>query len=326
MKLTLLCSQIVVTNGAKQAIAQVVQAVCGPGDEVLIPAPYWVSYPEMARLAGAQPLILPASSAEGFILSAEALEKALTPNSRLLILCTPSNPTGAVYTPAQLAALAEVVARHPRLIVLSDEIYEHIIYPPAVHASFAALPHMYERTVTVNGFSKAFAMTGWRMGYLAAPAWIAAAAASIQGQTTSGASSIAQAASVAALKLGRAGGESVAAMVSSFRARRDYVASRIAAWPGARMGLPEGAFYAMPDVSAYTGPGKSAPGFGEIGSSEALCSFLLQDGMVALVPGEAGGAPGTLRISYAASMDTLREACDRVERSLAKVVPQPTRQ
>lgn len=311
------------TNGAKQAIAQTVQAVCGPGDEVLIPAPFWVSYPEMARLAGAEPRILATTSEQGFILSAEALEKALTPASRLLILCTPSNPTGAVYTPAQLAALAEVVARHPRLIVLSDEIYEHIIYPPAVHASFAVLPGMYERTVTVNGFSKAFAMTGWRMGYLAAPAWIAAAAASIQGQTTSGASSIAQAASVAALKLGHAGGESVAQMVSAFRTRRDYVAARIAAWPGARMGLPEGAFYAMPDVSAYTGPGKSAPGFGSIGSSEELCSFILQDGMVALVPGEAFGAPGTLRISYAASMETLKEAMDRVERSLAKVEPQP---
>jgi len=237
----------------------------------------------------------------------------------MLILCSPSNPTGAVYTLEQLAALAKVVARHPRLVVLADEIYEHIIYAPATHHSFAALPGMWERTATVNGFSKAFAMTGWRMGYLAAPTWIAAAAASIQGQTTSGASSIAQRASLAALGLGHAGGESVATMVHAFQQRRDYVCRRISAWPGARMRVPDGAFYAMPDMSAYTGPGAQASGFGPIPDTDTLAVYLLQQANVALVPGEAFGAPGTIRISYAASMEVLTEALDRVERALVNI-------
>lgn len=224
-----------------------------------------------------------------------------------------------MYPLAALQALAAVVARHPRLLVLSDEIYEHIIYPPACHHSFAALPGMWERTATVNGFSKAFAMTGWRMGYLAAPGWMAAAAAAVQGQTTSGASSIAQRASLAALALGRAGGPAVAAMVAAFRQRRDYVAARVAAWPGARMALPAGAFYAMPDLSAYARAGCRAPGFGPLESTDALAAYLLQAACVALVPGEAFGAPGTLRISYAASLETLAEALDRVEKALAAV-------
>lgn len=314
------------SNGAKQAIAQVVQAVCGPGDEVLIPAPYWVSYPEMARLAGATPVVLSTSPVDGFVLSPEALEAALTPASRLLILCTPSNPTGCVYPPAALAALAAVVARHPRLMVLSDEIYEHIIYPPAVHASFAALPGMWPRTATVNGFSKAFAMTGWRLGYVAAPSWVATACAAIQGQTTSGASSVAQRAGVAALGLGKAGGAPVAGMVAAFRARRDYVASRIAAWPGAVMPLPDGAFYALPHLGAYTGPTARAPGYeGPIETTDDLCAYLLRTSLVALVPGEAFGAPGTVRLSYAASDEVLRTALDRVEAALAAITPQPVR-
>lgn len=237
----------------------------------------------------------------------------------MLILCSPSNPTGAVYSAAQLAALAAVVARHPRLLVLSDEIYEHIIYSPATHTSFAALPGMWARTVTVNGFSKAFAMTGWRMGYLAAPTWLAQAAASIQGQTTSGASSVAQRAALAALGLGHAGGEAVAAMVAAFRSRRDYVCARISAWPGAVMRVPEGAFYVMPDMSGYTGGGASAPGFGPIPDTDTLATYLLQQANVALVPGEAFGAPGTIRISYAASQEVLTEALDRIEKALAAI-------
>jgi aspartate/glutamate/aspartate-prephenate aminotransferase len=241
----------------------------------------------------------------------------------MLILCTPSNPTGAVYPLEALRAIAAVVARHPRLLVMSDEIYEHIIYPPAQHHSFGTLPGMWERTLTVNGFSKAFAMTGWRMGYLAAPSWAAAAAASVQSQTTSGASSIAQRASLAALALGPAGGAPVAEMVAAFRSRRDYVAKRIAAWPGIKLASPDGAFYVMPDVAAYTGAGVTAPGFGAIPDSETLCRYLLESALVALVPGEAFGAPGTLRISYAASMETLTEALDRCEAALKKVTPQP---
>ena len=247
----------------------------------------------------------------------------LTPASRMLILCTPSNPTGAVYPLAALQAIAAVVARHPRLLVLSDEIYEHIIYPPAKHHSFAALPGMWERTITVNGFSKSFAMTGWRMGYLAAPNWAAAAAASVQSQTTSGASAIAQRASLAALAMGPAGGAPVAEMVAAFRSRRDYVSRRISAWPGVKLAPPDGAFYVMPDVSAYCGPNASAPGFGPVPDSDTLCRYLLESALVALVPGEAFGAPGTLRISYAASMETLTEALDRCEKALKAIVPQP---
>ena len=190
--ITYATDEIVVSNGAKQSVWQALFATVSPGDDVLIPAPYWVSYPEMVALAGANAVILPSTADENFLLTPEQLERALTPQSRLLILCSPSNPSGAVYTPSQLAALADVVRQHPRLLVLSDEIYEYITYEPAQHVSFASLPGMWERTLTVNGFSKAFAMTGWRLGYLAAPRPFARAAAVIQSQTTSGASSIAQ--------------------------------------------------------------------------------------------------------------------------------------
>eukprot|EP00878_Enallax_costatus_P027045 GHUV01029077.1.p1 GENE.GHUV01029077.1~~GHUV01029077.1.p1 ORF type:complete len:426 (+),score=84.05 GHUV01029077.1:51-1328(+) len=200
--------EIVVSNGAKQAIWQGLLATVSPGDEVIIPAPYWVSYPEMARLANAKPVVVNTTPDQGFIMMAQQLEAVLTPRSRLLILCTPSNPTGAVYSLEQLQAIAEVVSRHPRLLVMSDEIYESICYPPAQHHSFAALPGMWERTLTVNGFSKAYAMTGWRLGYLAAPKHFAKAAAAIQSQSTSGASSIAQQAALAALALGPKGGGS----------------------------------------------------------------------------------------------------------------------
>ena len=260
----------------------------------------------MVRLSGAEPVIVPCPPSDGFLLTAAALEAALTPRTRMLILCTPSNPTGAVYPEEALQALAAVAARHPRLVVLSDEIYEHIIYPPARHVSFASLPGMWGRTVTVNGFSKAFAMTGWRMGYLAAPGWAAAAAASI-----------AQAASLAALGMGHAGGAPVAAMVAAFLQRRDYIVARLSAWPGVRLAAPDGAFYVMPDVTAYCGC--EAPGFGPIPDSETLCRYLLETALVAAVPGEAFGLPGTLRISYACSLETLAEAADRMEAALRKL-------
>jgi aspartate/glutamate/aspartate-prephenate aminotransferase len=309
--------EVVVSNGAKQAIWQALLATCAEGDEVVIPAPFWVSYPEMARLAGATPVILDTTAADGFLLSPAKLAAALTPRSRLLILCSPSNPSGAVYPPAALAALAAVVAAHPRLLVLSDEIYEHIIYPPARHVSFASLPGMHARTLTVNGFSKAFAMTGWRLGYLAAPRPFAAAAGVVQSQSTSGASSIAQHAGVAALGMGPAGGPLVAAMVASFRERRDYVVARLRAIPGVVLDAPDGAFYVLPDVAALVGPGAEGAGFGPVADVDALCRYLVERANVALVPGDAFGAPTCVRISYAAAMDTLKEALDRVERALA---------
>jgi aspartate/methionine/tyrosine aminotransferase len=194
--------EIVVSNGAKQSIWQAVLATCCPGDEIIIPAPFWVSYPEMAQLAGANPVIVDTTPQDNFLLTAQKLRAAITPRSRMLILCTPSNPTGSVYPKEALEAIADIVRDHPRLLVLSDEIYEYIVYEPAQHHSFAALPGMWERTLTVNGFSKAYAMTGWRLGYLAAPKHFAQAAASIQSQSTSGASSIAQQAALTALALG----------------------------------------------------------------------------------------------------------------------------
>lgn len=310
-------NEIVLSNGAKQSVAQGVIATCGPGDEVLIPAPYWVSYPEMCRLAGAEPVVVPTTADEGFVLSAEKLRAALTPDSRLLILCSPSNPSGAVYSEEALRAIAEVVADHPRLLVLSDEIYEHIIYPPAKHVCFAALPGMRERTLVVNGFSKAFAMTGWRLGYLAAPAHFAKAAASIQSQTTSGPSSISQEAGLAALALGEGGGEPVANMVAAFLRRRDRVSDRLrAAHPGIKLAAPEGAFYLFPDVSALVGPGCEAKDFGPVEDADELCRYLLEKAQVALVPGSAFGTPECVRISYAASDETLDEALDRIEKAL----------
>ena len=308
--------EIVVSNGAKQCIWQALLATCSPGDEVIIPAPFWVSYPEMARLAGATPVILESSPDEQFLLSPEKLRAALTPRSRLLILCTPSNPSGAVYPERLLEELAAIIAGHPRLLVLSDEIYEYIVYPPAKHISFGTLPDMFERTLTVNGFSKAYAMTGWRLGYLAAPKHFAKAAAVIQSQSTSGASSIAQHAALAALKMGQRGGPLVAEMIQAFKERRDYVCKRLQSIPGVKLDAPQGAFYVLPDVSAFIGPCVSAAEFGPVPDVDALCRYLIEKANVALVPGDAFGAPTCIRISYAASMNELEEALNRLEMAL----------
>nr|E9L7A5.1 RecName: Full=Bifunctional aspartate aminotransferase and glutamate/aspartate-prephenate aminotransferase; Short=PhPPA-AT; Flags: Precursor [Petunia x hybrida]ADM67557.1 prephenate aminotransferase [Petunia x hybrida] len=311
--------QILVSNGAKQSIIQAVLAVCSPGDEVLIPAPYWVSYPEMARLADATPVILPTSISEDFLLDPKLLESKLTEKSRLLILCSPSNPTGSVYPRKLLEQIAEIVARHPRLLVISDEIYEHIIYAPATHTSFASLPGMWDRTLTVNGFSKAFAMTGWRLGYIAGPKHFIAACNKIQSQFTSGASSISQKAAVAALGLGYAGGELVATMVKSFRERRDYLVKSFGEIEGVKISEPRGAFYLFIDLSSYYGV--EVDGFGSINNSESLCRYLLDKAQVALVPGDAFGDDTCIRISYAASLSTLQAAVERIKKALVTIKP-----
>ncbi|XP_057969896.1 bifunctional aspartate aminotransferase and glutamate/aspartate-prephenate aminotransferase [Malania oleifera] len=306
--------QILVSNGAKQSIFQAVLAVCSPGDEVLIPAPYWVSYPEMARLADATPVILPAPISKNFLLDPKLLESKLSEKSRLLILCSPSNPTGSVYPRKLLEDIAQIVARHPRLLVLSDEIYEHIIYAPATHVSFASLPGMWERTLTVNGFSKAFAMTGWRLGYLAGPKHFVAACNKIQSQFTSGASSISQKAAVAALGLGYAGGEAISIMVKAFRERRDFLIKSFREIEGVKISEPQGAFYLFLDFSSYYG--SVAEGFGAINSSESLCRYLLDVAQVALVPGDAFGDDSCIRISYASSLSTLQAAVERIKKAL----------
>ena len=302
---------VVCSNGAKQSVAQALLAVCGPGDEVVVPAPYWVSYPEMARLAGAEPVAVAAGAEAGYKMTPDQLEAAITPGTRALVLNSPSNPTGAVYTAAELGALADVVRRHPRVLVVSDEIYEYVTF--GVEAvSFGSLDGMAERTATVNGFSKAYAMTGWRLGYLAAPAWWSGATAKVQSQLTSGPSSITQYAALAAFSMGR---EPIDAMVEAFRQRRDVVLGRLRAIDGLRCPEPDGAFYLFPDVSAFYG--RRTPAGAEVAGSVDLCQYLLEEHEVALVPGEAFGADAGVRLSYATDLGSLVRACDRIEAGLA---------
>ncbi|XP_068637343.1 bifunctional aspartate aminotransferase and glutamate/aspartate-prephenate aminotransferase [Aristolochia californica] len=317
--LTYTPDQILVSNGAKQCILQAVLAVCSPGDEVIIPAPFWVSYPEMARLADATPVVISTLISDDFLLNPKVLASRITEKSRLLILCSPSNPTGSVYPKKLLEEIAEIVAKHPRLLVLSDEIYEHIIYPPATHTSFASLPGMWDRTLTVNGFSKAFAMTGWRLGYLGGPKHFVAACGKIQSQSTSGASSISQKAGVAALGLGHAGGEAVATMVKAFRERRDFLVKSFGELDGVKMSEPQGAFYLFLDFSSYYGT--EVEGFGVIKDSDSLCRFFLDKAQVALVPGDAFGDDNCIRISYAASLSTLQEAMKRIKQAQLLLKP-----
>lgn len=302
--------QILCSNGAKQSVAMAISALCRPGDEVLIPAPYWVSYPEMTRFAGATPVALPTTVEQDYRVSPEALEAAITPNTRIFILCSPSNPTGSVYSKDELDAIADVMRRHPQVFVLSDEIYEYVIFD-AEHNSFAALPGMKDRTITINGFSKGFAMTGWRLGYMAGPKAIVKAASKIQGQFTSAPSSITQRAGVAALQMDK---NNLGPMVKAFRSRRDFMLNELRQIPGVRCPKPEGAFYLFPEVSAYFG--KQTPDGKTINDSSDLCFYLLESCHVALVPGTAFGAPNGLRISYAASQEDLEEAISRIKKGL----------
>lgn len=302
--------EIVCSNGAKQSVAMTVSVLCGDGDEVLIPAPYWVSYPEMARFAGATPVVVPTGVEDRYLLTAQALDEAITERTRLVMLCSPSNPTGAAYTPEEIGSLAEVLRAHPHVYVMSDEIYEHIRYDIGWR-SIGSLSGMRERTVTVNGFSKAYAMTGWRLGYLAADRHIARAAAKLQSQFTSAPSSISQKAGIAALEMGL---EPVREMVRAFRERRDFMMEALGQLPGIRCPRPEGAFYVFPAVDGLFG--LVTPGGTVIDSAETLCFHLLEEHDVALVPGHAFGDPNGVRISYAASMDDLQEAMRRITRAV----------
>ena len=304
-------NHIVCSNGAKQSLALAIHALCDEGDQVLVPAPYWVSYPEMARFSGAEPVVISTDVDDQYRLTPDALEAAITEDTRLLILCTPSNPTGTVYPPEELAALAEVLRDHEQVYVVSDEIYEHVLYD-AEHRAFASFSGLKDRTITVNGFSKAYAMTGWRLGYMAAPAPIAQAAAKIQGQFTSAPCSITQKAGVAALEMDHG---PVDEMVAAFRRRRDVVVDRLRAIEGVRCPTPEGAFYVYPDVSRVLGA--EAPDGSTIEDSSDLCFYLLEEHDVALVPGTAFGAPEGLRLSYASSMEDLETALDRIEAGLS---------
>ena len=301
--------QIVVSTGAKQALCNAILAIINPGDEVIIPAPYWVSYVEMVKLAEGKNVIVEAGIEQDFKITPEELEAAITPKTRMLVLCSPSNPTGSVYSHDELQALAKVLERYPDVIVLADEIYEHINYVGA-HQSMAQFPELDGRVIIINGVSKAYAMTGWRIGFLAAPLWIAKACNKLQGQYTSGASSIAQKAAVAAFS----GDQScVEEMRKAFERRRDLIFGLVSEIPGMKVNKPHGAFYLFPDVSSYFG--KSYETY-KIATSSDLAMFLLEVAHVASVAGDAFGSPSCLRFSYATSDENLIEAMGRVRRAL----------
>jgi len=304
---------IICSNGAKQSVALAVSVLCCDGDEVVIPAPYWVSYPEMVRFAGGKPVVVPTTVESNYLMTPDQLEDAISERTKIVILCTPSNPTGSVYSREQLEGLAAVLRRHPDVFVISDEIYEHLVYD-AEHVSIASLEGMKDRTITVNGFSKAFAMTGWRLGYLAARLEIVKAASKLQGQLTSAPSTISQVAGIAALDLDHS---VIQAMVTEFRKRRDFVVRSMQEIPVVLCPVPEGAFYVFPDISTYVG-GTTDSGR-TLKCSQDVCMYLLEEYDVALVPGEAFGEPNGIRLSYAASDDDLKVACERIHSAFSKI-------
>jgi len=300
-------SQIVVTSGAKQALFNLCMALLNPGDEVIVPAPYWVSYPDMVRLAGAEPVIIETGIRQDFKITPEQLAAAITGQTRLLILNTPSNPTGACYNEAEMAALGAVIERHPDVVVLSDDIYEHIHWATDPFVSFAtACPSLMDRTVTANGVSKAYAMTGWRIGYAAGPQALITAMKTIQSQSTSNACSVSQAAAVAALNGSQA---CVRDMAAAYRERHDYIVNALNDIDGFECRHGEGAFYTFPSVQAVL----EARG---MDNDVQFVEFLLNEADLACVPGSAFGAPGYVRFSFACSMDMLEESIRRIKRAL----------
>ena len=305
-------NEILVSNGAKQSVCNTVMALCNDGDEVIIPAPYWVSYPQMAKLAGAEPVIVNAGFEQNFKMTPEQLEAAITPKTRMLILCSPSNPTGSVYSQEELDALAKVILSHEDLYVLADEIYEHINYV-GKHASIAKAEGMRERTIIVNGVSKAYAMTGWRIGYIAAPEWIVKGCNKLQGQYTSGPCSVSQKAAEAAYTMDQT---CVETMRQAFQRRRDLIVELAKDIPGLEVNVPQGAFYLFPKCSSFYG---KACGDKVINNSTDLAMFLLEEGHVATVGGDAFGDPECFRMSYATSDDNIREAMKRIKETLAKL-------
>ena len=302
-------SQVVVSTGAKQSIANVCMVLLNPGDEVLLPAPYWVSYSAIVTMAEAVPVVLPTGIEQNFKITPEQLEAAITPKTKLIMFNSPNNPSGTVYSEAEYRALAVVLDRHPNIFVLSDEIYEHINYGEKVF-SLAAIPSLYDRTITVNGLAKAFAMTGWRIGYIGAPEWIAKACNKMQGQITSGTNCIAQRAAITALE---APVEKIKYMVDEFKNRRQLILGLLRDIEGFTVNEPDGAFYVFPDVSAFFG--KTFQGI-TVNNATDFALYLLEKAHVATVTGDAFGDPNCIRISYAASEEQIKEALSRIAKAL----------
>lgn len=303
--------QIVVSTGAKQSLANLAQVLLNPGDEVILPAPYWVSYADIAKVAGGVPVEIKTSIATDFKITPEDLRHAITPKTKMMIYSSPCNPSGSVYSKEELRALADVLVNHPDIIIVSDEIYEHINFSGS-HFSMAEFEDMYDRTVTVNGVSKAFSMTGWRIGYIGGPSYIARACNKMQGQVTSGANCIAQIATVKALETPPS---AIQYMVDAFKERRTLILSLLADIPGFKTNVPEGAFYVFPDISYYIG--RTLKGQ-KISSAGDFALFLLEHAGVATVTGEAFGDPDCIRISYAASENDIKEAMKRIKEALAE--------
>ena len=303
-------SQIVVSTGAKQCLANVALAMLNPGDEVIFPAPYWVSYKEIAKMAGGVPIEVHTTIENNFKITPAQLEAAITSKTKMVWFNTPCNPSGSIYSKAELEALAVVLRKHPHIFILSDEIYEYINFTNERVTSVAEIDGLYERTITVNGMSKAFAMTGWRIGYMGAPEWISKACAKVQGQVTSGTNAIAQRASIAALKAPKS---KIQYMVDEFKRRRDLVLQLLNEIEGFKLNIPEGAFYVFPDISSFFG--KTLRGR-VINNATDFSLYLLEEAMVATVTGEAFGDANCIRFSYAASEKDLREAIRRIKESL----------
>ncbi|MBR0523602.1 MAG: pyridoxal phosphate-dependent aminotransferase [Prevotella sp.] len=305
-------NEILVSNGAKQSVCNAVMALVNDGDEVIIPAPYWVSYPQMAKLAGGIPVYINAGFEQDFKITPQQLEDAITEKTKMLILCSPSNPTGSVYSAEELKGLAEVILKHDDLYVLADEIYEHINYTGS-HASIAAVEGMRERTIIINGVSKAYAMTGWRIGFMAAPEWIVKGCNKLQGQYTSGPCSVSQKAALEAYIASQA---CVEEMRVAFERRRDLIVELAKDIPGLEVNVPQGAFYLFPKCSAFYG---KTDGERVINNSTDLAMYLLEEGHVATVGGDAFGDPDCFRMSYATSDDNIREALRRIKDCLSKL-------
>lgn len=304
-------SQIVVSTGAKQSIANVCMVLLNPGDEVLLPAPYWVSYSAIATLAEAKSTIIPTSIDDDFKITPEQLEAAITPKTKLIMFNSPNNPSGTIYTEEEYRALAKVLEKYPDIYILSDEIYEHINYGTP-HFSLAAIPELYDRTITVNGVAKAFAMTGWRIGYIGAPTWIAKACNKMQGQITSGANCIAQRATITALE---APVSNIQYMVDEFKNRRSRIIELLSQIDGFKINEPKGAFYVFPDISAFFG---KTLGGKTIDNASDFALYLLEEAHVATVTGDAFGNGDCIRISYAASLEEIETAVARIAKALSK--------